>query len=94
MNKYQKIELFILIGTIAFFLMVAVIFVSMAWILSPTEFVVTINMTADDNLVKITDTIENISNERIELYCELGDNKTILYHKEGVYDKGWEKLET
>lgn len=31
--------------------------------------------------------------ERIELYYDLDDPNTTLYHEDGVYDQGWEVLD-
>jgi hypothetical protein len=31
--------------------------------------------------------------QQVELYYNLSDNETILYHEEGVYDEGWEVLD-
>ncbi len=66
------------------------LFATLAWIYSPTEFTVNFNMTADDNLVQIVETAENISeSQRIEMYYEIDDNETILYHEDGDYQNGW-----
>ena len=30
--------------------------------------------------------------QKVELYYNLSDNGTMLYHEEGVYDQGWQEV--